>query len=1167
MGAVVRILVAVVLWTTPLLLIMRLIYHNFGLYKSIRLMLYAFLMAIVAIYFSISISLSITKYEFQRLFRSSLLQMDISRVIETSTCYWKGNYRTNVHPLQPMLSQPISYVLTHLTDKDNFRVAQLTCILLLSLSTALLFLTIYGSTSSLVIAFIGTIGYIASFSYFLLSAFPESSSMAAPTVILPYLIYIMCKNKTLQQIEILSHIAASVLTFGITITNFIHSVIVYLLRMIQIHSTNGARRVVSYLLCYITAVLALNGVLSILQRKALFYLGSAYWFHPSALLGETRWLSIWWDGWMHPLRTLLQMVVYPIVGPPVVFSDIGCRIERYPILQLSAESASIHDFDTKTVIIILIYLLFLMYIIWQQLKIKENSTFRVIIAGIIFQILLHIIYGNELLLYAGNWLPIFWLGIATATAVTQKWYNTFILLIIIIVIFLHNNATFTKFKNIALKASNYAIMQIPITFPNKHEFARTYINWIGQFSPGIGASSSIIIDVFDIKESKSNILTITKWDSISHSLYNGFIPFPSIRSIVGNLQVHQVWYPVLDGVLVKLSIASKQGQYTVNRARVYLLVGLPGVTSSRFKAFYTWNASNRCVLCRGRVMVRCSISPNRIVYHEDPGQLFNMAICGRQNTLSYLSYPMPSNSSGNDISVRASSQALLLSWDIELAPHRKVDLWFHCPYSMHPVDESGKPLHEVVNLPEYHPVSRNYGPLTYEEIQSYLHEAEAFWRNIFGHYELSLPDKEWSEGFWGAAAHLIQSIQQDGRIPVTPINYGVFTRDAAYMIYALLVAGQTDYARQAIEYLLQHPWEGRPYPEGDSPGHILWAMYKYWRYSRDKRWLQEKLPQIVNLAEGILQMRSNGLSPAIVNILGHYRIIPADPSAALALQQRAGRQQPFVLNYGKMDQAGLLYVNSVSLYGLRGAIEMLRAANAGGVGVQIEKRYSKYLQEFLALLKVLDYQLDYDERGHCFAAWPAELHLVDPKIRDFFLQRNFDGKVATSVWRYLDMDYAHNMLAAGKRNAGYEVVERYLALPAFRSWKLLDEGGPSSEGYWNRLSNKLWDPQVAVPHGWSLASLCLLIRDCIVREEGNRLVLLSGVPSHWLADGRRIHLILPTEYGEVRVVCIGKANGIQVKVDMQTPPSGGIWLHLPDDFVSSEVCVPVGKEVFIARKQ
>jgi hypothetical protein len=161
----------------------------------------------------------------------------------------------------------------------------------------------------------------------------------------------------------------------------------------------------------------------------------------------------------------------------------------------------------------------------------------------------------------------------------------------------------------------------------------------------------------------------------------------------------------------------------------------------------------------------------------------------------------------------------------------------------------------------------------------------------------------------------------------------------------------------------------------------------------------------------------------------------------------------------------------------------------------------------------------------------------------------------------------HTMLAAGKRNAGYEVVERYLALPAFRSWKLLDEGGPSSEGYWNRLSNKLWDPQVAVPHGWSLASLCLLIRDCIVREEGNRLVLLSGVPSHWLADGRRIHLILPTEYGEVRVVCIGKANGIQVKVDMQTPPSGGIWLHLLDDFVSSEVCVPVGKEVFIARKQ
>lgn len=114
-------------------------------------------------------------------------------------------------------------------------------------------------------------------------------------------------------------------------------------------------------------------------------------------------------------------------------------------------------------------------------------------------------------------------------------------------------------------------------------------------------------------------------------------------------------------------------------------------------------------------------------------QLFNMAICGRQNVLDYS---MQSISSGSDISVQASSQALLLSWDIELAPHREVDLWFHCPYSTQPVDESGKPLHEVVNLPEYHPVSRNYGPLTREEIQSYLREAEAFWRNILGRYEL-----------------------------------------------------------------------------------------------------------------------------------------------------------------------------------------------------------------------------------------------------------------------------------------------------------------------------------------------------------------------------------------------------------------------------------------------
>jgi hypothetical protein len=197
------------------------------------------------------------------------------------------------------------------------------------------------------------------------------------------------------------------------------------------------------------------------------------------------------------------------------------------------------------------------------------------------------------LLYAGNWLPIFWLDIAIAG--TRKRHNTLALLTIIIIIFLHNRIAFRDFKAIGLKASNYATMQIPVGLPGAHEFARTYVNWTGQFFPGIG-TFSIIINIFNKWEQKSNILTIARRDSISHSLHNGFIPFPSIRSIAGSLQVQQVWYPVSDGVLVKLSIVPEWGQHAVNRARVYLLVGLPGITSSRFKASYTWDTSNRCVL-------------------------------------------------------------------------------------------------------------------------------------------------------------------------------------------------------------------------------------------------------------------------------------------------------------------------------------------------------------------------------------------------------------------------------------------------------------------------------------------------------------------------------------------------------------------------------------------
>jgi len=1158
---VLRVLIAFVLWGLPLVLVAWLINVGVGPRKSAMLLSCAFAVGVSAAYIGSKIMLSIPEYDFHRLFNSSLLQMDVKRVVETATRYWEGNYRTVVHPLQPTLSQPVSYIVGRLAGMDNFRAAQLTSVVLLSLSAALLFLTIYTSTFKWGAAFVGVAGYMVSFGYLLLSAFPESSAMATPTVILPYLIYAVCRGKPLRHAETLCHISAGVLSFGITITNFFHSLVVFLLRLVQVHHTNALRRVATYLFGYLAVVLALNGILSIAQRKVL-YPGSEYWFRHSALASETRWLSIWWDGWVHPLRTLLQILVYPIVGPPIVFSDIGCRIERYPILQLSAESASLHDFSARTIAMVLALVSFMIYLLLRIISERRGSIVLAVAISLASQIVLHSIYGNELLLYAGNWLPVVWLGIASAS--TRDRYSTLTLLAIIVVILFHNRIAFRDFKSLALNASSYAAMQIPVGLPGAHEFSRAYVSWTGQFSPSIG-THGIVLNVLDTHNQESSLSVITRRDSPSHSLYYGFYPFPSIQCRVGSLSIQQIWYPVADGILVKLSIVPQHGmQHTPNAARVYVVIGLPGVTSSKFKTTYAWDHDNRSVLCETRVILRCLTLPAKVMHQHDPRQLFSVALGGSENGRNDAK---GHTASWSEASVQGGNRALLLSWEIRSSPEREVDLWFHCPYTTMPLDASGKPLHEVANLPEYRPVARNYGPLTRKEIESYLRETEAFWKSIFGRYKLSLPDSEWSEGFWGAAAHLIQSVQQDGRIPVTPINYGVFTRDAAYMIYALLTAGQTDYARQAIEYLLRNPWEGRPYPEGDTPGHILWTMHKYWRYSRDKQWLQQKVPQIVNLAEGIVQMRSDGLSPVTVEILGHRRTIPANASTALSLQQRAGRQQPFILNYGKMDQVGLLYVNSVSLFGLRGAIEMLRAANAGEAAAQIEKRYSEYLQEFLALLTVLDYQLDYDERGHYFALWPAELHLYDPKVRDFFLQRAFNGKAVTSVWKYLDMDYAHNMLAAGRREAGHEVVARYLALPAFGSWKLLDEGGPSSEGYWKHLSNWLWDPRVAVPHGWSLASLCLLIRDCIIREEGNRLILLSGVPASWLADGQRIRLFLPTEYGEVRVICTGKAEGIQVKVHMQTPPSGGIWLHLPDGFVHAKVRIPVGKEVFVARKQ
>ncbi len=112
-------------------------------------------------------------------------------------------------------------------------------------------------------------------------------------------------------------------------------------------------------------------------------------------------------------------------------------------------------------------------------------------------------------------------------------------------------------------------------------------------------------------------------------------------------------------------------------------------------------------------------------------------------------------------------------------------------------------------------------------------------------------------------------------------------------------------------------------------------------------------------------------------------------------------------------------------------------------------------------------------------------------------------------------------------------------------WFVMDEGGPSAPGGW-KLCNTMWNRKTAQPHGWAVAELVLLIRDSLVFEDEEYLVLFAGIPEDWFYNNITI-IDLPTYFGTISIHYVVNNILKQATLDitMDTYPPKGIHLRWP----------------------
>ncbi len=404
----------------------------------------------------------------------------------------------------------------------------------------------------------------------------------------------------------------------------------------------------------------------------------------------------------------------------------------------------------------------------------------------------------------------------------------------------------------------------------------------------------------------------------------------------------------------------------------------------------------------------------------------------------------------------------------------------------------------------------------------YEETAQREWtKSLQGACSLHIPDEHFQ--FLYEAAIRTMILHSPKEVYPGPYIYRRFWfRDAAFILQALLCVGLKERVRRALDcFRLRQSAQGyflSQEGEWDSNGEALWIMRQYcemtgnppsqeWKESIKKagKWICKK-----RLA-GDLKCDHAGLLPAGFSAehLGPNDFYYWDDFWAVA-----GLKAAAFLCTAYKDQEEAIYFEKES-QALRGSIN------------QSLKKVDERLKR--PAMPASPYRrLDSGAVGSLAASYP--LHIFEAKDSRVlgtadFLMKNclvhggfFHDMTHSGINPYLTLHLAQVLLRAGD--------SRYFGLMTAVA-KLASPTGQWPESVHPRTGGGcMGDGQ----HVWAAAEWVLMIRNCFVREEGNRLILCSGIPRIWLEKNQKITFgPAPTSFGSIQISITPQGQNIFVE--------------------------------------
>lgn len=342
----------------------------------------------------------------------------------------------------------------------------------------------------------------------------------------------------------------------------------------------------------------------------------------------------------------------------------------------------------------------------------------------------------------------------------------------------------------------------------------------------------------------------------------------------------------------------------------------------------------------------------------------------------------------------------------------------------------------------------------------------------------------------------LKSLINSEYITPGPLTYKKFWfRDSAYMIPALMKIGDLKRSEKIIEYfkkkIKKDGYFQSQVGEWDSNGQAIFTIAEYYRYTKNKEFLNEFYPYIKKGAEWIERKRKK--------YVDSYGLLPSSFSAE---------------HFGPND---LYYYDDY--FGLKGLLDASSLANEIGNKSDSENFLKYYLEFKNDVRKAIDKDQKRLNKKICVGAFgrnidasiiatftsifPLNLDLLskdeimnsyEELRKKFFVNNCFYQNITHSgINLYLTLEIAEALLYLNEEKKAVNLFDSVISLltktytgPEAINPKSL--GGCEGDGH----------------HGWLVAELIHFIRNSLLFEKENGIVILSGSRKEWFKDGDKI---------------------------------------------------------------